>query len=121
MPLDIGESVNQITDWFLGAPMLRKVSENPIYTAMIIVFAIMIIVMIIFRDAQMRDSILTMTLRVGFWSLLITSSILFLHNRILYTDKNIRGANEDYDGLFSHNYSDTIEESIIDQPGLSMV
>ncbi len=84
MPLDIGESVNYFIDKFLKAPLVSKIARNPVYTAMTIVFVLMLIILFTFRDADCGDdSLLVMTLRTGFYTFIFTCALLFLHNRVL--------------------------------------
>jgi len=99
MPLDIGECVNKAAESVLKAPFMRAVASNPIYTAMIIVFVVMLVVLIVFRDTKSEDSILVMTLRSGFWIFLSTLGIIFMHNKVLTADEEIKG----YDGLFEES------------------
>ena len=96
MPLDIGECVNKAADSVLRAPFMHATASNPIYTAMLIVFVVMLIVLIVFRDTKSEDSILVMTLRSGFWIFIATLGIIFMHNKVLTADNDEKG----YQGLF---------------------
>lgn len=123
MPLDIGESINYMADLFLKAPIINTIATNPIYTAMVITFIVMLIVMVVFRDAETEEPLLKMILGCGFWVFLSTLTILFLHNKILTEEKDVVGKNEAYDGVFGGNYSGavttggdsnpTLEDSIV--------
>lgn len=101
MPLDIGESINYLADLFLKNPMVHTAASNPVYTAMVITFIVMMIVLIIFRDAKTEDSLFVMTLRVGFWILLSNITIIFLHNKLLTIDNTAVEITAAYDGIFN--------------------
>jgi len=101
MPLDIGECINGASDIMMRAPMMVAIASNPIYTAMTIVFIVMLIVLIVFRDTKSEDSILVMTLRAGFWVFLSTLGIIFMHNKILTADTEEQA--KGYGGLFDES------------------
>ena len=71
MPFDIGEVINDISDNILRAPIVKTIATNPIYTAMLISFIVMLIIMFVFRDAETEESMLVMCMRSGFWVFLI--------------------------------------------------
>ncbi len=83
MPFEIGEVINASSDAFLRAPIVLTTVSSPVYTALMITFIIMLIIMFVFRDADTEDSLIVMALRSGFWSFLVTLTIIFLHNKIL--------------------------------------
>ena len=102
MPLDIGESINCLADVFLKAPMIHTIASNPVYTAMMITFIVMMIVLIVFRDAKTEDGLLIMTLRIGFWILLANITIIFIHNKLLTIDNTTVEITAAYDGIFNN-------------------
>lgn len=104
MPLDIGESVNYIANAFLSAPIIYKFAKNPIYTAMLIVFIVMLIVMFVFKEAETEESLLIMCFRVGFWSFITILGVMFLHNKVLTKDIDESETAVAYNGIFNTNY-----------------
>lgn len=116
MPLDVGETINNFADTVLRAPMVDTVMRNPIYTALLIAFLIMLIIMFIFRDADTDESLLIMCLRSGFWIFLMMLGILFLHNKVLITENLDQTKNTAYEGVFNGSYSTgsgILEDSIV--------
>jgi protein-S-isoprenylcysteine O-methyltransferase Ste14 len=102
MPLEIGKSVNGLSNYVLKAPGVFKIMKNPIYTAMFIILIIMIIIIIIFKDETFEDnSLLVLTVRTGFWSFLFLISVFFIHNKILISEKSEVAANDKYDEVFN--------------------
>jgi hypothetical protein len=112
MPLDIGESINYLADAFLKAPLVNTIASNPIYTAMMIVFILLLIVMLVFKDADTPDSMLRMLLSTGFWCFLATLGIVFLHDKILSKDTTEIKKEEAYNGVFHGSSEMTLEEAI---------
>lgn len=118
MPFDIGETINATADAFLRAPMVNTIAKNPIYTALMITFIIMLIILFIFRDADTEESLLVMTLRGGFWMFLTMLGVLFLHNKVLLQDYKVDKQGGELEGVFGGGYSggmprDTLEDSIV--------
>lgn len=105
MPFDIGKSINYFADLFLNSPTIKKIAENPIYTALMITFVIMLIILYVFREIQSDDSLFVLTIRSGFWVFLMLVGALFLHNKVLETretefDTIFKGSNEPTFHLF---------------------
>ena len=86
MPLELGDTINKISDKLMGAPFMDTIMRNPIYTAMLITFIIVIIIMFIFRDAETDESLLMMCLRSGFYIFVVATGVILLNNRVLMTD-----------------------------------
>ena len=101
MPFDIGESINYLADSFLRAPIVHSVSKNPVYTALVITFLIMIIIMFVFRDVDSDDPLLTLILRAGFWAFLGLTSVIFLHDKVLLQEQFSAEKNAVYDDVFN--------------------
>lgn len=112
MPLDVGELVNSAANTVLKAPFIRAVASNPIYTAMIIVFIMMLVIMIVFRDTKSENSILIMTLRSGFWMFLATLGIIFMHNKILSAEHEESEKTGSYDDVFEESSPHSLEPSV---------
>lgn len=110
MPLDVGETINGMADAFLKAPAIKSIVKNPIYTALVITFIIVLIVMFIFRNAETDESLLVMCLRSGFWIFIMLLSVLFLHNKVLVAENNDDIKNTAYDGVFNGGFSGAIAD-----------
>lgn len=105
MPFDVGATINSIADKFLQVPFVRAVAANPIYTALLITFAIILVVMFIFRDADTGDESLTSaSLRTGFWVFLLLTGILMLQNKVLITESGATRRLGEYEGVFGGGY-----------------
>lgn len=83
MPIALGESLNATIDKLLGSPTVTTIAKNPILTALVISFIIMLIILSVFRDVNTGDrSIVELTISSGFWSFISAICILLLHNRV---------------------------------------
>ncbi|QYB17549.1 hypothetical protein PV-S19_0185 [Pacmanvirus S19] len=107
MPFEFGKTFNEFCDSFLKFPAVDKIARNPIYTALMITFIIMIIILIIFRDVESDESLLIMCLRAGFWTSLITMGLLFLHDKVLTVDNQYDTKNAAYDNVFTGSFDPT--------------
>jgi hypothetical protein len=105
MPVDVGETINYFADAFLKAPLVNSIARNPIYTALLVTFIIVLIVMFIFRDAETDESLLIICLRAGFWVFFMMLGVLFLHNKVLIEDTNGATRNSAYENVFNGGYS----------------
>jgi O-antigen ligase len=118
MPFDIGETINAAADAFLRAPMVNTIARNPVYTALMITFIIMLIILFMFRDADTEESLLVMSLRGGFWVFLTMLGILFLHNKVLMQAAAGDKQSNEFAGIFNGGYGgamprDTLEDSVV--------
>lgn len=104
MPVEIGETINHFADMFLRAPIVHSVANNPIYTALMIVFIVILIILFVFRDANTEESLLVTALRAGFWIFLMLLGVLFLHNKVLSMETETETKNTAYDGVFTGAY-----------------
>jgi hypothetical protein len=111
MPFDIGESINIIADTFLKAPIIHTVAKNPIYTALVITFTIILITMFIFRDADTDEPLIVLCLRSGFWIFLLSMGILFLYNKVLSDELRYIEKNTAFEEVF--NSTNTAADDII--------
>jgi len=106
MPVETEKLVDDISEWFLNNKMINYVATNPIYTSFIIVFIIILVIMFIFRDVDTKrdtdESLFIMSLRVGFWVLLFSTSIIFLHNKLLLKEKKIGSFEYDYTTILNN-------------------
>ncbi len=105
MPFDIGETINAGAKAFLRAPIVNTIAKNPVYTALMITFIIMLIIMVIFRDADTEESLLVMSLRSGFWGFLLTLTIIFLHDTVIWQDIRHTEQSAAIDNVFNGGYN----------------
>jgi hypothetical protein len=113
MPFDIGESINSIADTILRAPVVGSIARNPIYTAIFTTFVTVIIVMIIFRDADTDESLLVMCLRSGFWVFMMMIGTLFLHNKVLMGEVSAGEKSTAYENVFQGGYDNAVLEDYV--------
>src|SRR5882762_6502465 len=76
MSFEIGRTINDISDRVLKVPIVRAVADNPVYSAIFIALMVMCVLFIIYTE----DRAMT-TLRVGFWTAVLTLLTLFLRDR----------------------------------------
>lgn len=101
MPFEVGEAINGLIDAFLNAPIVSTVSKNPLYTAFAITIIIVLILMFVFRDADGNETVLTMSLRSGFWIFLLLTASLLIHNRVLMTETSTAKKVGEYEKVFT--------------------
>lgn len=108
MPFEVGGTINKLSDKFLSAPVIHNIARNPIYTALLITFIVMLIIMFIFRDADTDESLLAMCLRAGFWIFFMLLGVLLLHNKILGRETSNSVKNSEYENAFLGGYSGVV-------------
>ncbi len=126
MPLEIGEAINSMADRLTNAPLVEEIARNPIYTALLVTFVVVLIIMFVFRDAETDDGLLSLCLRSGFYIFVVLVGVLFIHNKILMKETSsvarnsevasvFTGKGETYSGLQHPNIpvQTGIEDSII--------
>ena len=82
MSFDIGEYINTLSDRLLTAPIVMKIARNPIYTAVTIVFIILLVIMFVWRGVDAQDY-WSLLMRTGFWLVIMLTGVIFIHNRVL--------------------------------------
>jgi protein-S-isoprenylcysteine O-methyltransferase Ste14 len=102
MPLEVGEAVNSLADKFISSPFIEQVARNPIYTALLATFVIVLIIMFVFRDAETDDSLLSMCLRSGFYIFIMLAGVLLIHNKVLMHENHTVSSNSDVAGVFKN-------------------
>lgn len=100
MTFEVGETINQIVDAFLRAPVIYSIARNPIYTALVITLIILLIVAFIFRDIDSDECLLVMTLRTGFWVFIMMLGVIMVHNRVLTGEDLREKRNKSYEEVF---------------------
>lgn len=76
MSFEIGKTVNGIGDRVLKAPIIRAISDNPVYSAMFLAVIIMVIIMLLYTEDKT-----TTVLKVGLWSFIAATFVFFLRDR----------------------------------------
>jgi hypothetical protein len=102
MPVSIQVITTYISDKLTDTPILKKVTKNPIYTALLITFIIVIIVIVIFRDVDTGDESLSkLAVRTGIYSFIFVVFVQFLQNHNIMTELK-KGAGSEYiDDVFN--------------------
>lgn len=89
-----------------NSPIIKTIVGSPIYTSVIIVILILVIILITFKDCIMNESMVTLMVRTGLYSLIVTTGVIFLHDNYLMKELNeqhkIAGVGE----LFEQNRDD---------------
>lgn len=88
MSFNVGDAVNSLAARVLNQPAVLTIARNPIYTAVAIAVIIMLIVAFIYRESEPPEDATALGLiaRVGFWSFIIFTGVIFLHNKVLTTE-----------------------------------
>lgn len=83
MPFEVGRAINQFTDSLVSNTAINTIFRNPIYTALLLAFLIVILVVIInFGDEPTP----ILALRAGFYIFVVLSVGIFLNNKLLMRD-----------------------------------
>lgn len=86
MPFSVGQSINEAGDYFLKSTTIRHILENPIYVALCITIILILIIIVVFRNAETDDPLFIMAIRTGFWVFIGGLACIFLHDKLLYAD-----------------------------------
>lgn len=101
MTFEVGEALNYMIDVFLKAPIINSIAKNPIYTALAITLIVILIIMFIFRDIESDETLLTLSLRSGFWIFLMLLGVMMIHNRVLLSESSARAKDGEYAKVFT--------------------
>lgn len=115
MPLEINNSINAVTDRILKSTIIKNTFSNPIYTALIFAVIITLLSVVIFRNVSSNESLLVLSMRTGFWSFLFILCGLFLHNKVLMGEIEMKRIDSNYKTIFDGGNiaSDLFEESVV--------
>lgn len=105
MPFDIGESINYFSERFTKFPIVNTIIRNPIYTALMIAFVIVLMTLFVFRNIDFSDEdsgIVTLSLRLGTYLFIIVSGILFLHNQCMINENRSKLGSSQLDSMFNN-------------------
>src|SRR5208282_5843101 len=96
---EVSVAFNNIVDKIVSMPILGSIARNPIYTALLITTCILVIVLVVFRNAETDESLLTLGIRCSFYVFIVTMIVVFLHKHVLLTDMTTTGRGESVDAL----------------------
>ncbi len=93
MSFEVGASINNITDRFLTNTFVKSIAENPILTSGLISLIMIIIIMMAYG---VSDSI-----KLGFWMFVLSTIIIFLHDRVLQKEHEADKISQNAKEIFS--------------------
>jgi len=73
---DLGGAVNSAADWLSGAPIIHRIVNNPIYTALLITALVAIVALAMYRE-QLRGK---KAFKALFYSFFLVSLVVFVHH-----------------------------------------
>ena len=100
MPFSFGESINRMADAVLNAPVISTVVNNPLWMALVLTLAIVLIFMFVFRGMETDESVYVLGARSVFWIGALLTGALFLHSKILLREVDETASVKAYDGAF---------------------
>lgn len=103
MPVDVAGSVNKTADKITSLAGVDTILRNPLLLAGIMTIIIMLITLTVFRNVSSDNSLITLVLRSGFWSMLILITGLFLNNRVMLEERTTKTKSGAYDELFNYD------------------
>ena len=112
MPMEVSETVNYIADRLLAAEALGRVFKNTLYVALLTAFAIVMIVLWVYRHIDSDESRLTLALRTGFASLIVLSVVFFLYNKVAMAETAMSSKSAVLENVFGGS-SSSFEDSIV--------
>lgn len=101
MPFSISNFINNSSETALKSPSLISMMKNPIMTALITTFMILIVILLIFSNQNAK--ILTLATRASFWIFLLISGVMFLHNKVLMKECEERRYSASFEGIIDNN------------------
>lgn len=113
MGLDIGELINGFVDTCLSKPYVRSISQNPIYTSLLIVVVMIVIMLFTFRHEKTNESMWALALRLGIYTFGAVLAVVFLHDKVLLMDMRDQTLNSDVAQTFAPTNLTGSEENII--------
>ena len=112
MPLHVKEIINGGIDKIVSTPIALKIAKNPFYTALLIAVVITIISLFVFNDVKCKksESVKTLAIRLGVYSLLFITAIHFIQNYVLIND--IDKQHEDENMQYIYDGVDTMKPTV---------
>jgi len=73
---DLGGAVNSAADWLSSAPIIHRIVNNPIYTALLITALVAVVALAMYRDKLKGKK----ALKALFYTFFLTSLVVFVHH-----------------------------------------
>jgi short subunit fatty acids transporter len=105
MPFEVGDAINNATDKLLSSRVLFNVAKNPVYTAILITFIVVLVTAFVFRDTVGDDGNMILCIRTGFWTFAGVMAVIFVHNKVLSNENLLRAQDNEYDSVVTGSYS----------------
>lgn len=83
MPVRVLDSIDYISEKFIGTPGISYILQSPIYTSIVIALFVTIVIILLFWDI---DDVFSDAVRGGVYIFLFTLSVLFLHDKITISE-----------------------------------
>ncbi len=95
MVFEVKESARNFMNYIGGSPFMVSFIKNPFYTAILITIILVLIIIFVFRNAEISggESLTILALRTGVYSLLLVTGIQFLQNQ--YVINEFKDANKE--------------------------
>lgn len=95
MVFEVKESARNFMNYIGGNPFIVSFIKNPFYTAILITVILILVIIFVFRNAEIggSESLTILALRTGVYSLLLITGIQFLQNQYVINEFN--GANRE--------------------------
>jgi len=78
MPFELGGTLRGGAEWTCGRPLFYGVLRNPVFTAALITALALVIVFALYRS-ELKRSGWQLGVKTGFWVLVATSAVVFVH------------------------------------------
>lgn len=101
MPFSISNFINNVSTNILSSPLVISIVKNPLMTAFITTFMILIIILLIFSNQDAK--ILTLATRASFWIFITICGVVFLHNKVLMEECKEREMSGKYEGIIGED------------------
>jgi hypothetical protein len=93
MSFEIGASINNLADRMLSSAPIKAIAESPVLTSGVISLIMILIIMMIYGVA---DSV-----KLGFWTFVMSTIVIFLHDRVLLKEYEEKQMARDAGEIFS--------------------
>lgn len=112
MPLSFSDVGAKLREFAEKYPIMRRIAENPVFTAICIVSIIMLIVYFVMRDVDVPENttLTKLCIRAGVYSLIFTITVMFIHNSQLIKEQTRGGFNNEVEQFFG---ADSKTEAVI--------
>ena len=82
MPINVEEVERNLTEQISSVPIVKRIIINPLFTAITITIILLVIIMFIFKDAEVDEntSLFKLSVRTSIYAFIFISGLLFLNN-----------------------------------------